>query len=159
VQAFSAATALVAVPAAPVMIQGVRFNSPDIWTLGFKANPAYTGSAGVEIWWKNNRTGELLQQPLDPHTPEPPKAYSFTLGGPAYPTFIYKTVANRGPRIYSMDSSGVRTVHTVLPSEMLDGKPVPAAVVRGGVATFTGGPFGPTAVIVQASYPVANPPP
>ena len=153
VQAFSAPTALVAAPPAWTMIQGLRFGDPDVWTLGFKANPAYSGNLGVEVWWVNSRTGQRLRQPLDPRTPVPAKVYSFTLGGPAYPTFSYKTTPDRGPVIYGMDRpTGVRTDHVIQPSEMLDGKPVPATAA-GGLSVYTGGSFGPNAVIVQRFLP------
>lgn len=83
----SAATILVPAPPSTVTIRGIAFGSHDTWRLRITADTTQVRNSLMKIEWVNTATGKVLQQPVDPSTPAPKKAYDFATGMVDYPAF------------------------------------------------------------------------
>ncbi|MFZ9619962.1 MAG: hypothetical protein ACO289_02065 [Prochlorococcaceae cyanobacterium] len=80
-------TILVPAPPAAVTIRGIVFGSPDAWQLRVTNNPARVVNSHIQLEWVNKSTGAVIEQPVDPSTKPPTKAYDPLSGSVDYPAF------------------------------------------------------------------------
>ena len=83
----SAATILVPAPLPYTLIRGIAFGSADVWQLRLTFDSTQSRNSNMKIEWVDTATGKVLQQPIDPHTPAPKKAYDPATGSVDYPAF------------------------------------------------------------------------